>query len=562
MSESLRLLRARGIQWWIRRNPLYLLSAACVAIGARMLLVSPGDVPGDVGLILLTLIALQCYEWSVTGFLILLHRKKRSPEDEPSLLLVGALFWTGPLVATMEMTAKRADLGLILAAAACLITLVELFTVARVMNYRFSTVGKMIASSCVILVASAQPLLKIQPGADQTNEVLLYFLWWILAGVGLLGLLAIKSYSRVEWPYGFIRERWTYFGVEIGLIIVSLAAAAAHLVAMNHAFIGHTKLFYASPLLISLAVVGMELGKRINAPKGYLVAGCFWMPAIAMVFAHQRFSREFPIEALPGLFHDPMTLVAPAAALAWLFGYYRHRWLPLLHLSVLTVAFAGIRNLGDVVPAEYSRRLCCATLSITNGQVIAAVYAIAVYSAVLAVVRKNRAAGVLAAVAQQIGLIMIIGDSGYRGDMIMVLTGAWTLLIIAHLSARRMAFIVRVIPVIVLVVASAKYSAYANLKGAVMVHAVFMVLTLFVLGQLFPWTRYRTVSIVAVVIFVSPVLTDWLENGKHTKAIAVTVGGFILLVAGALVSWNKSVLLEKVNPSLPPGDSEPESEQL
>ena len=202
MSIYSRPLRVLGIQWWIRQNPFYLLSAACMALGTRMLLVSPGDVPGDISLILLTLIALQCYEWSVTGLLMLLHKKKRSPEDEPSLLLVGALFWTGPLVATMEMTAKRADLGLILAAAACVIVLIELFTVARVMKYRFSFAGKILASSCVILVAVAQPLLKIQPGAAQTNEVLLYFLWWILAGIALLGLAVNRSYSRVEWPYG------------------------------------------------------------------------------------------------------------------------------------------------------------------------------------------------------------------------------------------------------------------------------------------------------------------------------------------------------------------------
>lgn len=48
-----------GTNWWIRRNPSYLLSAACMAVGARLLLVEPGSRAGDIGLILLTLGVLQ-----------------------------------------------------------------------------------------------------------------------------------------------------------------------------------------------------------------------------------------------------------------------------------------------------------------------------------------------------------------------------------------------------------------------------------------------------------------------------------------------------------------------
>ena len=96
----------------------------------------------------------------------------------------------------------------------------------------------------------------------------------------------------------------------------------------------------------------------------------------------------------------------------------------------------------------------------------------------------------------------------------------------------------------------------------VVVHGAAMVVILFTLGQLFPWTRYRTVAVTVLAIFTLPVLANWIETGKHAKAFVVTAGGFILLVAGALVSWNKNVLLEKTTPPLPSGDSEPESEQL
>lgn len=52
MDNAPRPLCAPALHWCLRRNPMYLLSAACVAIGARMLLVSPATSPaGEIGLV-------------------------------------------------------------------------------------------------------------------------------------------------------------------------------------------------------------------------------------------------------------------------------------------------------------------------------------------------------------------------------------------------------------------------------------------------------------------------------------------------------------------------------
>ena len=84
------------VNWFIQRNPTYLISACLMAIGTRLLLVSPSDPTGDIKLILLTLAILQVYEWAVGAILLALHQAARSPEDRPSLLLVATIFWTGP----------------------------------------------------------------------------------------------------------------------------------------------------------------------------------------------------------------------------------------------------------------------------------------------------------------------------------------------------------------------------------------------------------------------------------------------------------------------------------
>ena len=72
---------ARCGEWLLRHNPLYLLSAALMALGARLCLVDPTDAAGDVAVILLTLAGLQAYEWAVGAVLLLLHRHRRAPED-------------------------------------------------------------------------------------------------------------------------------------------------------------------------------------------------------------------------------------------------------------------------------------------------------------------------------------------------------------------------------------------------------------------------------------------------------------------------------------------------
>ena len=120
MGNGIRGELARFVGWMLRRNPLYLLSAVLMAVGARLYLVSPSAAPGDLGLIITTLVVLQVYEWGVSGLLLVLHRCGRSPEDKPSILLVAVAFWTGPMAATIEMTAYHAELGSIVAAGACL----------------------------------------------------------------------------------------------------------------------------------------------------------------------------------------------------------------------------------------------------------------------------------------------------------------------------------------------------------------------------------------------------------------------------------------------------------
>jgi len=54
MNSDKKFCCAKWTGWIVQRNPMYLLSAACMAVGARLYLVDPSTRAGDIGIILLT----------------------------------------------------------------------------------------------------------------------------------------------------------------------------------------------------------------------------------------------------------------------------------------------------------------------------------------------------------------------------------------------------------------------------------------------------------------------------------------------------------------------------
>jgi hypothetical protein len=147
-----------------------------MAVGARLYLVQPNTPVGDIGVILVTLGVLQVYEWAVTAILLLLHRWRRSPEDEPSLLLVAALFWTGPLAATVELSARQAREGLLCAVGVLVFALIELFIVRRSLALGLSGPTRVLAVACFVLLVVAPAVLHVENGPG-TNELFLYGCW-------------------------------------------------------------------------------------------------------------------------------------------------------------------------------------------------------------------------------------------------------------------------------------------------------------------------------------------------------------------------------------------------
>ncbi len=543
MTTALRPRYAPGLHWWVRRNPTYLLSAACIALGCRMLLVSPEKSPaGDAALILLTLAALQLYEWAVTACLLALHRGRRAPEDEPSLLLVAVLFWTGPLVATMEMSAQRADLGIILAVGACAVALAELHVVRRMMGWRFSIWGRLLAGGCVVLVTVAQPLLKIPEGQHGTNELLLYATWWCVAVLALLALPAIRWHARRDVPG---RDA----ALEGALMLAAVAAAVAHLAAMNHAFVGHTRLFYASPLLLALAIALIEWGACRRPQPNWAAAFGPWLPAVAAWFACDRFHADVPIDLLPLPLHDPLLTTLTLAAVVYVCGFVRLRWYALLHAGVLAAAGAAYRAWPLIRPDHVAEVAEVGGASgISQGQWAVAGYALAIYLAIFAWRQRSRWLGGLALAAQQAGLTCLLWERGALAEMVILFAAAWSLLAIAHVVCRRPPIALRAIPLVILLVAGFVFERNPELWMPIRLHAAVAVILLFAIGHWQRWTGYRAAACTFAVASQVPWVAEWTLDAPHGKAVMTVATGFFLLAVGATISWHKRELIASVAP--------------
>ncbi len=534
----------RGVNWWIRRNPMYLLSAAAMALGARWYLVAPDAPAGEIGLIVLTLGVLQAYELAVTGVLILLHRRRKSPEDQPSLLLVAALFWTGPMAATVEMTARDRAAGVGFAAAACLIALIELHAVRRAIGLRLSGWCQLAVSACVVLLAAAPARLRLAHAASGTDEVALYLFWWLLAGLVLLSLGALAWHARRQRDpaSAHVGRRATH--VEMAFLGIVFAAAAGHLWGMSYAFFGNARAFYAAPVLTALTVALFDYLARLRTRSPWLWGVCATLPAVAIALATEGFSEEVPLSDLPAPLRDPLLSTLAISAAAWWFGCVRGGSPLLLHAGSAAVATAALRLVGvpDKLPADFEPLRAGAVVACDEAAILA--YALAVYLLAIGGLRRSRAETVAAVAVHVVAFALLIWNRTPADLMLTCLLAGWTWLVVLHVVLSRPRWTVTVWPVALLVFLTAAFGWQAELKVYAAAHGAAMVVLLVAAGWLWPWTRYRTLGAVASGTFLTLAAGHGVMRGAHSRAAIAVLSAFLLLTAGAATSWYKRRLLD------------------
>jgi len=570
MASGLWAWCARGLVWSLRRNPLYLLSAACMAVGARLYLVSPDSPAGNVGLILLTLGVLQAYEWAVTSILLALHRSRRSPEDEGSLLLVAALFWTGPLAATVELSARQAHSGTLCAVAVLLFALLELFVVRRELALHLSRAGRLLAVACFALLVVAPSVLRVED-APSTNELFLYGCWWLLAGLTLLAIPALRAHEPSlqtllamvpgETPppashAALVASELRALRVELAFLAIVLAAATTHLWAMNYAFYGHARPFYGAPLLLTLAAVGFDGLARWPGRRAALPTLFALLPAAATVLAVQPFHPDVPARELPPGLRDPLLVTLSGAALVWWGGAARLRSVALFHLGNLGLAAAAwraVRTLSLSLPPSVPGVDGLATRDLLTG----AFLVLASYLLCVALARRSRAEAILGLVCVELAACVWAWD---RPAAVFTIgtTACWCVLVAGQLGVRppNLATILWPALGVLLLAWRADYGGEAVWAARAQLAALVAGFLLLAWVRRAPRERVLAVLLIAAnVLFYG---ARGVATGPNPAGTLVLLGSFVLLVGGALVSWNKTRLLAlaRVTPPPPPRDVE------
>lgn len=549
MTPNARSQSRRLLHWIIERNPTYLVSACLTAAGARMLLVGPADATGDLALILTTLGLVQLYMWAVGAILLVLHRARRSPEDRPSLLLVAAAFWTGPIAATIELMALDPTLGMTLATGVCVIAVAELRLACRTLGLSLAPAAQIIGLACIVLLAVAARLLKISDNNNGLNELFLYAAWWDFAAI-LLGVIAVV---RRHWPNSPADPKnpasVTAPRQDVVFVSITLLATAVHLLAMNYGFFCHARSSYAAPAIVAVAVVGLAV-MNPRAPLARPMALAFGLlPAVALLLAGSGFDPAVPIARLPMWLRDPVVAVFVCAAGTWWYGFRRYHATPFLHAAFVAFGFVVLR----VVPKPI-----IAPAGVTDAIGPIALFLAAGYFGVVAVLLRSRLDAV-AAIAVNFAAIawLVIGRSP-AAEIIVCLTFGWSVWLTVHVLSRSPNLFWRVAPVAFLVFAPWLLGPAPFHRDIIAANAIVLVNVLLVAGSIWPSTRYRTLALVLITGHAAAAAITSTTDTQRPAAGLLLVGGFAMLIGGALISWFKRPLVVAIADE-PPPLSEPPS---
>lgn len=536
MTPSARPQSRRLLQWIIEHNPTYLISACLTAAGTRALLVGPSAATGDLGLILTTLCLLQVYEWAVATILYALQRARRSPEDRPSLLLVATVFWTGPIAATIELMALDPDLGISLAAGVCVIAIGELRLACKALGLRLAPAAQIIGAACMVLLAGTARLLKIPDANNGLNELFLYAAWWAFAVI-VLAVVAVVRRHCPDTPAcadEAISASASSTRQDFLFIAITLTAVAIHLLGMNYGFFCHARPFYAAPVIIAVAMVGLAAIKPL-APWSRLAATAFGLlPVAAMVLARQGFDSSVPIERLPLWLRDPLIAAFIFASAAWWYGFRRHHATLLLHTAFAAMVFVVLRVVPESLVAPVAVRYAIGPTVL---------FSAAAWLAVISLLLRSRLNAV-AAIATNLTAVawLVIGRSPFA-DLIVCLAAGWSAWLAVHLLARRPHLFWRFIPVIYLAAAPWMLHQAPLYRELIAANAIMLVNVLLVAGTIYPWTRYRALALFVIAGYAVGAAIMGTAKGPRPAAGLLLIGGFATLAAGALISWFKHQLV-------------------
>jgi hypothetical protein len=430
----------------------------------------------------------------------------------------------------------------------------ELSVLHRLMGWKLTRTGRLAAAACVLFLAAAPPLLRMPESVSGTNEVFLYAAWWLLAAIGMAALVTIRHHAAVR---NAVRE----LHFELAMLAMVIAATAAHLSGMNYAYFGHAQWFYASPLLIVIAIVTMEyLGhlrtdEADSTPAGLFILAAL-LPALAILLAQGRFDERMPVHTLPRMLRDPLMSTLVLASIAWWFGFLRLRDGRLLHMGSLAMAWCCLRALRLFASTPATVIAGPAGSDSTRKFIVVGLYLAAAYLLGMALLRRSRNEAIGAVLLHQVAWTLMLWDRTRLDLLLVCISVGWCWIICMHLAGRPN-LTANVLPVLFLLLVTWAYDFAPELRWHARSHAAAMTLILVALALTWSASRYGLIAVCTGLAHTLFYTGHWISGRQNATAAFVVIAAFALLAAGAMISWRKQAILAAVN-----RPSDPESEQV
>lgn len=507
--------------WWVQRNPHYLLSAVAMAWAVRAALVSEDVRAGDVGHILRSLLSLQAYEIGLIAVLIVLFRARRGLEDQRSLRIVAAVFWTGPLTVTTELAARDALLGSASALAAGVVALALLALVRRLTAIRAAAFSWILAGTVVALLVALPGALARCDAGTGLRETLLYATWLLTAA-----LIAVAGAARVA---GVGASGWWELAWR-GVLLVGLGV---QLWGMNYAFFARGAAFFAAPCVAALVFVALGPVLRDVLSRPARIAAALGLPLLALCGALPVCAPDASREWLPAVLRDPMHVGLVAAAAVWAFSALQLRARAFIHLSVAAGALlcwslrlapgaAGAASPADLlgVSGVGLGLYVCGAYLLASGWILRAGCEALLGFALVSI----------AALQQQPELVRFLVFIGLGW-------GVWAFLWRFGLAGGMWASVA-----VVTLLASA-FEAAEDVRALARAHSIAAPVGLALVGWAFQRQAMAAAGVAAGGTTLGFHALRWVASGAAPVGLPATVLAYVLLAAGMSVSWFKPRLL-------------------
>ncbi len=530
-----------ALDWWLRRNPAYLLSAAAMIYAASLVLRQPDAPPGRLPLIFQILAALTVYELAILTAVVGLHRAGRSPEDQPALRLLAALFWTAPLAATLELTLADAVLGRSFTLLAAGIAAAQLIVGPRALATGFGP-GATAAGLIVLLLIAATPI-AIAPDVCPrgVDDLRLYAAWWGLGLAGAIGAAGIAWRSRSDKPAGEFHVHPA--SIEGGFVALVIAIGATHLYGIDHAFFCNAEAQHLTPALGGLSLLAIEVMRACRAPAIVVRQVVGVLSAISLWCSIGSFHAETPMAGWSRPWNQPMAYALAWLVVSWGHAAWRMRDFAYLHGLVALSLVALCWQNGPV--RDWLRATPHETYRAAPTVVVFWLYGTVAYLTLLAIVRRNRPCGGAAIVVHFVALAAATCGRMPDAGAVLALAAGWHWLAFAECIRLTPLLLSRSIGVAALTIAALSLEMRPEchtLSRSVMIGSVIAWLAI---GLAKPRTSYHLIGGVAGALWATALSGRAIWSQPQLRGLGAILTSFGLLAIGVLTSWNKSRWLPK-----------------